>query len=58
MSKENRIYYSQVPERKLQHASQGHRRNFRFWRGSRSKSEERVQATVLIGVSMGKSKAG
>lgn len=57
MSKGNRIY-SQVPERKLQHVLQGHRRNSRFGSGSRSKSEERAQVIVFIGVSKGKVRLG
>lgn len=58
MSKGNRVYYSQVPERKLQHALQGHRKNIRFWSGSRSKSDDRAQTTAFTGVSVGEARQG
>ena len=58
MSKENRVYYSQVPERKLQHVLQGHRKSIRFWSGSRSKKDERAQTTAFTGVCVGEVRQG
>lgn len=58
MSKKNRVYYSQVSERKLQHALQGHRKNIGFWSGSRSKNDERAQTTAFTGVSVREARQG
>lgn len=57
MPKENRVYYSRALEGKLQHISQGHGRDTKFWSGSRSQNERRTWIMAFIWGFHGKDKA-